>query len=160
MPVFWSKTDLDAIHSIGGNGWVLATVFNKAKEHKTMYYQKKTDSHPAVRIDDIVTHIEEPCYNEQEIWDKEYDEKVKNKSFAFSSNSSKVPGIASYIRGYSAIDWEDDTDMDDKVTKESFGKDDILSYDIIDQRVEQRFITPPIFKKIKNKKCLQRKKKD
>ena len=157
MPVFWSKTDLDAIHSIGGNGWVLATVFNKAKEHKTMYYQKKTDSHPAIRIDDIVTHIDEPTYNEEESWDKEYSAKVKNKTF----QSASVPGIASYMRGYDAIKWNDSDDVDDeKALYDYFGKGDTPNYGKKVHHVEQKFITPPIFKKIKNKKCLQRKKKD
>jgi len=38
MEAFWSKTDYDAIKELGGNGWLLATVFNARRETQTALY--------------------------------------------------------------------------------------------------------------------------
>lgn len=55
MGVFWSSTDMQAIHQLGEYGYVVATVFNKKGEKRTAYYQGEKDTVPKIFIDDITT---------------------------------------------------------------------------------------------------------
>lgn len=75
MNVFWSGTDLDTIKKYGGNGYIVATVFNKKEEMRSaVCFQTQ---HPmfgkaVTMVDDIATFALYP----QE-WDDVYDEKVQ-----------------------------------------------------------------------------------
>lgn len=57
MNVFWSGTDHATIKKIGGKGYVLATVFNRAKEMRSAYYQGGTSFLPPVFVDDLDTTV-------------------------------------------------------------------------------------------------------
>lgn len=75
MGVFWSGTDMDTIKQFGGNGWILATVFNKKKELKSAFYSKDGKVTPlgvdSLFIDNIPTKIEEKEIDTQE-WDLDF----------------------------------------------------------------------------------------
>lgn len=74
MNTFWSTTDLDTIKQFGGNGFIIATVFNKREEMRSAIGFKT--SHPifgeAVQVvDEVPTFYLHPAE-----WDQEYDQKV------------------------------------------------------------------------------------
>jgi hypothetical protein len=74
MGVFWSGTDHEAIKQIGGQGWVVASVFNKKKEVKSAYY---TGQHLfPVFIDDLTLEVEGENSIPEE-WVAEYDATCK-----------------------------------------------------------------------------------
>lgn len=101
MSVFWSETDTDAIASIGKNGWVLASVFNKKNEILSLYYQNNNNNLPAIVIDEIPTTIDYSIKNkelEKELT-TEYKDKVTNKIFEGKFDSSK------YILPYKLPHW-------------------------------------------------------
>lgn len=81
MDVFWSGTDMDTIHQIGANGFVLATVFNKKREMRSAYYQGPMHEHfPPVFVDEIPTTIMQlPTAEQEKAWAKELKEKAKPK---------------------------------------------------------------------------------
>lgn len=82
MGVFWSGTDIAAIEQIGGNGYVLATVFNKRGEFKTAYYQGSNGFLPSLFMDDIHTQYGYVASVEEiKAWEQEYEKKnVKTKT--------------------------------------------------------------------------------
>lgn len=57
MAVFWSGTDIDTIRTIGQNGFVLSTVFNKRREMLSSYYHQATDLMPEIFIDGLETEV-------------------------------------------------------------------------------------------------------
>lgn len=108
MSVFWSGTDDKAIESIGKNGWVLASVFNKRSEIRTIYYQVGNEFIPSITVDDIPTTIGYSLSKEQEeVLTKEYNDKVTNKK-VFSTTT-----LPSWL--YNPKDWsKDDKDTEKK----------------------------------------------
>lgn len=96
MGVFWSATDKTAIETLGKNGWVLATVFNKKYEMKSaICFKKETRSIGAtvtvtpfgeiavekpekkeelITMDDLSNYIMRPGYDQATIdaWDEEF----------------------------------------------------------------------------------------
>lgn len=85
MGVFWSSTDMEAIHQLGEYGYVVASVFNKKKEVKSAYYQGDKDSVPEIFIDDIATrtvYMHSPDLVKS--LDDEYAKKCKQKKFVYT----------------------------------------------------------------------------
>lgn len=81
MPTFWSGTDLDTIHTIGANGYCLATVFNKKKEMRSAVCHLNTDGYLKGKVtfeDELETIVYDPQTKEEEqAWERELAEKVK-----------------------------------------------------------------------------------
>jgi hypothetical protein len=91
MDVFWSGTDIEAIHQIGGNGYVLATVFNKRGEFKTAYYQASNGFYPSLFMDDIHTQYGYVASAEElKEWESEYDKKNIKPKFSRKSGRSAI----------------------------------------------------------------------
>lgn len=96
MGVFWSADDRELIQSLGQKGWILATVFNRKKEHKTAFMTTvEVMGRPHdLFVDNIVTHIQR--YLPAELCaalDAEYADNVKPKSHApMVPDSGYVPG--------------------------------------------------------------------
>lgn len=88
MGVFWSGTDDTTIKEIGNNGYCLASVFNKAGEIKTRFYQRETDVLPRLDIDNLTLEL---AYskNNTDKWDKEFTDKVKAKTYSCITGSEK-----------------------------------------------------------------------
>lgn len=92
MDVFWSSTDLKAMKELSQNGWFLSTVFNQDRKMKTAFTQ---GAEMPLMIDNIKTHIWDPVLkSEQEEWDSQYKEKVKNIQYVPS-----VGNYYNYIKG-------------------------------------------------------------
>lgn len=78
MGVFWSGTDMSTIKQFGKNGYLLSTVFNKKNEHRTSYFQGKTDFLPEIFIDQIETSFSYiPTEAEYDEWDENYKAKCR-----------------------------------------------------------------------------------
>lgn len=75
MAAYFSKTDYDTIHELGGNGWLLATVFNVRNEQKTALYLKEPTE---ILIEDLSLNIQQPVLPESftRPLDIAYDEKI------------------------------------------------------------------------------------
>lgn len=70
MDVFWSSQDTETIMSLGGNGWIVASVFNKREEVRSaVAYSAQSalnDNVPeTILYDDITTYIEQPLLDEK-----------------------------------------------------------------------------------------------
>ncbi len=104
MGAFWSGTDHDTIRKIGGQGWAIATVFNKRREYRSAYIQANPNP---FMIDNIPTRV--GALLSQEImsaWDSEYDSKVtEKKSYHVGSAGSK-----SGYRGGPYGAWDEDSE--------------------------------------------------
>lgn len=84
MDVFWSGTDYQGMRDYAAGGWVIATVFNKKREHRTAFYQSFDEStgRPDVFIDEIPTSRFVTIPDEmKKRWLKEYKENVKTKTY-------------------------------------------------------------------------------
>lgn len=82
MAVFWSGTDMDTIKELGGNGWMISTVFNKKEETRTaLSYRASTDLGVFTEVQDDLdlTIIEESI--DTTAWDAEYDSLVTRKIY-------------------------------------------------------------------------------
>ena len=78
MNVFWSGTDTATIKEFGGNGMVVATVFNKRDQSRSAFYQGGDSFYPEVFMDDLKTGIYYPATaQDTAAWDAEYDKKCK-----------------------------------------------------------------------------------
>lgn len=107
MDVFWSGTDIDTIREIGRHGWVVSTVFNKAREFLSSIYIKSTEVLPEVFLNNVETKIQSylPA-GVTEAWDKEYDAKCKSyvwkpTKHAWSRDDDyDDSGYAGYYGGY------------------------------------------------------------
>lgn len=75
MKAFWSGTDHDTIKDLGKNGFIVATVFNHARDHRTAYFQGADGFKPEVFIDNIPTSFH-AMYTQEEC-DK-YDKNIKD----------------------------------------------------------------------------------
>jgi len=85
MGVFWSMIDMDTIQQLGGNGWILATVFNQKEEKRSALLttmETPLAGKHEVFADEIPTAIvsfyDTKLFKE---WDKTFDEKVKEKKY-------------------------------------------------------------------------------
>lgn len=92
MGVFWSQDDRELIRSLGQKGWIIATVFNLKKEHKTAFQtQVQLMGRPHdIFVDDIPTHIQR--YLAADLCaalDKEYDDNVSRETVVYSPH---LPG--------------------------------------------------------------------
>ncbi len=96
MGVFWSGTDKDTILKYGGNGYIIATVFNKREEMKSAVCFKTKHAlfgDATSFIDDVDTYYLHPAD-----WDTSYDEKITEHSRALAkSNTTKTSGVSSII---------------------------------------------------------------
>jgi len=90
MGVFWSGTDRKTMEELSQGGWFLSTVFNQKGEMRTAFNQ---GGEMPMMIDNIETHIWDPVLvSEREEWDKQYKEKVKNKTYSgYSSYHGNSP---------------------------------------------------------------------
>lgn len=85
MNVFWSGTDMTTIRQLGGNGWILATVFNQRYEYRSaLLTHAESPLTPKIEyfVDQIPTHV--ISYYDQSLfdeWDKEFQEKVQEKKW-------------------------------------------------------------------------------
>ncbi len=116
MAVFWSSDDRKLIDSLGGQGWIVATVFNKKHEMKTAI-QLKVEAlgyeHDHF-IDDIPTEVLRFIPKEwTEAWDKEYKEKVaeEKKTYYAGQGNALLTGI------YDASNWHDERNWHPTKTK-------------------------------------------
>jgi proteasome lid subunit RPN8/RPN11 len=86
MSVFWSPQDRETIKELGANGWIVASVFNTKEEVRSaLCYQydyqssfgkgKETAFHDEINTTWMM-HVDA---DELAAWDKEFDEKVKEK---------------------------------------------------------------------------------
>ncbi len=92
MPVFWSGTDDDAIHQIGKNGIVVATVFNKSQESRTAMYRGATEFSPDIYLDDMDFGIGIPAGDD-------------DTAALLKELSEKVTKAPAYAHGYGG--WQD-----------------------------------------------------
>lgn len=80
MDVFWSSTDTETIRTIGDEGMLLSTVFNKRGESRTALYigSPKNSVRPDIFIDDMELLVRcNPDTLDTVALKKEFDEKVK-----------------------------------------------------------------------------------
>lgn len=131
MGVFWSGTDRETIIQLGQGGWFLSTVFNKKEEMKSCVFMTDpmklfTDDLPTLILSDVTEEQikkalakiglqvregsmddilwgTEPLISKDIIdeWNAEYDEKVKEKSYA--TTSIYTPGGSRIYHGYGSI---------------------------------------------------------
>lgn len=96
MQVFWSGTDTATIRELGGQGWIIATVFNKREEHRSaLCYQATTPFGNSVELrDEIPTFILDDFSEKTSEWDKEYDDNVEKRTYS-----------QYHCGGYSEHDW-------------------------------------------------------
>lgn len=88
MDVFWSSTDHAAIQSLGQQGWFISTVFNQREEMRSAYYQRLPIQ---VFVDDIETYIVRDLDLKLiKAWDKEYADKVREKSMLKSFSHDQI----------------------------------------------------------------------
>lgn len=76
MGCFWSGDDMAVMRSRASHGWVLSTVFNKKKEHRSAFltYSDVLGSPQEFFLDSLVTTIETSIDPELIVkWDSEYD---------------------------------------------------------------------------------------
>lgn len=104
MGVFWSGTDFETITSLGGNGWILSTVFNKRHEHRSAFML----GDPVPMMLDFLT-IECPRSDVTiEVSDlrSQYKDKVKEKKYV-SQGYNQPQGIQGHYSGFfSNPDWD------------------------------------------------------
>lgn len=106
MQVFWSGTDTATIKQLGGNGWIIATVFNKRHEHRTTICYKTEVTTPWGKRNDLqlddeqVLEIESVRYNEETIaaWKSQLATKVKKKAYVSPSLGKQWETTASYTQ--------------------------------------------------------------
>lgn len=82
MGVFWSADDMEIIRSLGQQGWIFATVFNKREEKKSAFLtttQVLGRPHD-IFVDDIPTSVQVPVLDAEEVavLDAQYDALVKS----------------------------------------------------------------------------------
>lgn len=115
MGVFWSGTDFDTITTIGGNGWIVSSVFNKRHEHRSAFMMGQ----PMPIMMDFL-NIECPRKSlEVDTTDlhRQYTEKVRARKYVatpgkadnYFGNGNRSGGY-SYGGGYGGVD-EDDWDF-------------------------------------------------
>lgn len=79
MNVFWSSDDMEIIRSLGQQGWIVASVFNKKEEIKSAFYSTSTVLGKAhdVFFDDLDTQVYHNLTDElKKELDDEYDANV------------------------------------------------------------------------------------
>lgn len=84
MQTFWSQQDLETIRSIGGKGWMVATVFNQLGKHKSAYcgmHQTPFGTVDNCLYEDIDTVIEQIVDQIPAAWDEEFDANVKKAEY-------------------------------------------------------------------------------
>ncbi len=86
MAVFWSSQDKDTILELGGQGCVIASVFNKSEEVRSAIaykysYKSEISEGTATQFTDELTTTIGMNVDESEVakWDKEFADKVKEK---------------------------------------------------------------------------------
>lgn len=80
MNVFWSGTDIDTIREIGRHGFVVSTVLNKKREMLSALYVQASGVIPEIFINALPTQVQSFLSADTvSAWDKEYDEKCKNR---------------------------------------------------------------------------------
>lgn len=150
MGVFWSQDDRKLIENLGGQGWILASVFNKKREMKSAFYAKVESRFGEIEtvqdqfLDDIPTHIQrfvDPSVADQ--WDKEYAEHVSVAKVittmydGYHYPSSNLLGFVKEAK---------------RKTKKSKPKDHMGSYDYDDRGLKwswkfERWAYNPVFDK-------------
>lgn len=79
MGVFWSNDDMEIIRSLGSQGWIFASVFNRKEEVKSAFFTRTEVMGKAhdLFVNDVPTIIQALHPHElYSAWDKEYDENV------------------------------------------------------------------------------------
>jgi hypothetical protein len=106
MNVFWSSDDMEVIRSLGQQGWIVASVFNKKKEIRSAFYtttQVLGKAHDIFK-DNLETVIYYNMPEEQEkALDKEYDELVevdKPVTKTINTPTTSVYGMNEYWDEY------------------------------------------------------------
>lgn len=85
MPVFWSGTDMDTIRTLGRNGFIVASVFNKKDEVRSAFCCKVEV--PMIGSNDhLVDEIEMEIEYDEDValiasWNKEFDDNVVRKQY-------------------------------------------------------------------------------
>ena len=78
MPVFWSSTDTGTIESMGVNGWILATVFNKRNESRSaLCYRTESEfGYNHELVDQVDFTVEPDETHDTTAWDAEFNANV------------------------------------------------------------------------------------
>ena len=119
MGVFWSGTDMATMRQLGGNGWILATVFNKKYEMLSalMTSAEQFGEKIEVFVDKISTTVTSPEIPDELIkqWDAEFNEMVTIKSYTKDwGKGTEVGRYSGYGLGYghmgddANMSWHDD----------------------------------------------------
>lgn len=114
MGVFWSSTDKDTIHQIGGGGMCYAAVFNKKREVKAavscLAQLPFMEGPRTIFLDDLPVVIDS-MYEDDVIasWNKEYDENVVRPTYTTSHYRGTNIGLYNEDRDYYDKDlyWKD-----------------------------------------------------
>lgn len=89
MDVFWSGTDMDTIEELGGQGMIVASVFNKKGEIRTAIYKAGEGLAPDLFVDEIDLLVESDL-SQEEIKDLEAEYKEKVKTYFYKYTPSKT----------------------------------------------------------------------
>lgn len=92
MDVFWSGTDMETIRTIGNQGFLVSTVFNKKHEMLSSFYVPVKDNQffTETFIDGIETTITYTKTPEQTaIWNAEFDSKCSTKTWDYNHEDYK-----------------------------------------------------------------------
>ena len=89
MAVVWSSTDYENIYRKGRDGLIISTVFNKKEEMRTSIYIGTQGMRHEFFKDDIPLVVEDPVYEDEEVLEKEYKDKVVVASVRPTTYSSR-----------------------------------------------------------------------
>jgi len=106
MGVFWSGDDMNCIRSLGKQGWILASVFNRKREVKSAHYSlvEVMGNKHEVFTNDIPTSTDRTLDKSvTDEWDAEYNDKVKIPNVtpnSYNSLCGLAPGYNMYLDGW------------------------------------------------------------
>jgi len=124
MGVFWSGDDMKVIDELGGNGWILATVFNKRQQQRSAFMTKFDTivGNYQVFIDDMALLRVQPILEEEKNeWDAEYERHVTEKKWKAQTPTEETkegpyqPSLITGTTGTSGRHLEDDIDFEDRI---------------------------------------------
>ncbi len=83
MDAYMSQTDVDTINELGGNGWLVASVFNnKGKHHTVLFTKEPVEMYLDTRLDILSPALsEEGTKDANKMWDECNKEKVYQSNY-------------------------------------------------------------------------------